>query len=98
MGRQHRGGDRDTAMSMMGQLAALDGYDPNGGFGLSPDEMTARIARDPTDAPTTRERSLAYRNSGVGQMQDYYRKAPDDIWKQADDEVMNRALVPDVGM
>src|SRR3954470_18528155 len=74
---------------MMGDLAALDSYD----------DMTRRITgRDPTVAPTTRERILDYQRSPVGQMQDQYRKAPDDIWKQADDEVMNRDLVPDVGM
>lgn len=73
---------------MMGDLATRDNYD-----------FDERITgRDPTAPPTTREAIARYRQSPVGQMQDYYRKAPDDIWAKADDETMNRELVPDPNM
>ena len=69
---------------MMGQLAALDNYDPNADYPLSSDGITQRItARDDTVQPM-QQRVRNFENSPFGLMLDHYKAAPKDVWKKND--------------
>jgi len=81
-----------------GNFARLDDYNPDADFGLTPDEITRRIAaRDPRDPQTTRERILDFERSPIGQGLGL-RKAPADFWRKYDAAGAEDDLTPDPGM